>query len=85
MVKRGVRCGAELRKRTAAISKQKTARYSCPKCGKKSVRREGNAMWKCRSCGAEFAGGAYSPSTAVGESAKRLMENIKKGVIAQSK
>jgi len=78
MVKSGVRCGAELRKRTAAIKKQKSARYVCPKCGKKAVKREGYAMWKCRSCGVEFAGGAYSPSTPVGESARRVLENIRK-------
>ena len=79
MVKRGVRGGAELRKRTAAVMKQKSARHVCPRCGKKSVKRAGNSLWRCRSCKAEFAGGAYMLSTAVGQAARRLMENIRKG------
>jgi large subunit ribosomal protein L37Ae len=78
MVKSGVRGGAELRKRAAAAKKLKTSRYECPKCGKSAVKRMGNSHWGCRSCGAEFAGGAYSLSTPVGQAAKRAMENVRK-------
>jgi len=79
MVQFSVRGGAALRKRTAAVAKQKSSRYACPRCGKKSVKRVANSLWRCRSCGAEYAGGAYSLSTAVGEAARRLMENVRKG------
>lgn len=79
MVNFEVRGGAGMRKRTAAIGKQKSSKYACPRCGKKAVKRAGNSLWQCRSCGAEFAGGAYSLSTAVGDAARRLMENVRKG------
>lgn len=78
MVKFGVRGGAELRKRVAAIKKQKTSRYPCPRCGKKAVKRSGNSLWACNSCGAQIAGGAYSLTTAIGETARRLAEGISK-------
>lgn len=80
MVSIGVRSGAELRKRVAAARKQKSSRYECPKCGKHAVKRVANSRWACRSCGTEFAGGAYSLSTPVGQAARRVMDNIRKGV-----
>ncbi|VVC71670.1 50S ribosomal protein L37Ae [uncultured archaeon] len=79
MVQLGVRSGAELRKRSAAARKQKQTRYDCPKCGKAAVKRAGNSQWACRSCGSEFAGGAYSLTTPVGQAARRVLDNIKKG------
>ena len=79
MAKAAVRYGAELRKRAAAVNKSRTSRYACPRCGKKSVKRRGNSLWECRSCGAKFAGGAYSLSTAVGDTIKRTVDVLKKG------
>jgi len=84
MVRLGVRSGAELRKRAAAARRQKSSRYDCPRCGKSAVRRAGNSRWECGSCGAEFAGGAYTLSTPAGTSARRVMENIKKGGTAKA-
>jgi large subunit ribosomal protein L37Ae len=78
MVKSKVRYGAELRKRAEAVDKQRTAKYICPKCGKKSVRRVGYSLWKCNSCGAKFAGGAYSLTTTIGESGMRIISDAKK-------
>lgn len=75
MVKIGVRGGAELRKRTATAKKQKSGRYACPKCGKSSVKHIAHSHWKCRSCAAEFAGGAYALSTPVGQAARRIVED----------
>jgi len=77
MVKQGVRYGAELRKRAAEITKQKGARYPCPVCGKKSVKRRGNSLWQCRSCGSRFAGGAYTLTTASGNAARRSLEGAR--------
>lgn len=79
MVKAGVRYGAELRKRAAAVDAQRTARYPCPTCGKTSVKRRGNSLWECRSCGSRFAGGAYSLTTATGEAARRSLESVRGG------
>lgn len=79
MVKKGVRSGAQMRKRAAAISKMKKSRFACPQCGKKSVKRISYSLWKCRSCKSVFAGGAYSPTTPAGESAKYFVEEQKEG------
>ena len=74
-----VRYGATLRKRAEAADKQRTSKYPCPTCGKESVKRRGYSKWECRSCGALFAGGAYSLTTPIGEASKRLLVSIKKG------
>jgi len=74
MAKPQVRYGAEVRKRAKAVSETKRKKYVCPACGKKKVRRSGFSRWKCRSCGSEFAGGAYSLSTAIGETVSRLVK-----------
>lgn len=78
MVKFGVRGGAELRKRAAAAKRQKSSRYACPTCGKSAVKHVGHSHWKCRSCGCEFAGGAYSPTTPVGTAARRIVDEAAK-------
>jgi len=84
MVKWAVRYGPSLRKRYLAIVEQKKERYVCDVCGKKAVKRIGTGIWKCMSCGATFAGGAYEPSTRAGESAKRLIEQINQTSISQA-
>ncbi|HEV8290227.1 MAG TPA: hypothetical protein VGQ00_04735, partial [Candidatus Norongarragalinales archaeon] len=60
------RYGVTIRKRLAAVLKQQQGKYACPNCGKKTLKRESNAIWKCKSCGFKMAGGAYSPETSVG-------------------
>ena len=73
MAKSDVRYGAEIRSREYKVRAQKTSSYQCPKCGKKKVRRKSNSIWKCRSCAAIFAGGAFSFTTPTGEVAKRTI------------
>lgn len=72
------RYGSKIRKLYDAAKKQKTAKYICPKCGKKNVKRVGNALWLCKSCGAKIAGGAYTLSTGVGEIANRVIKEYSK-------
>lgn len=76
MVNASVRYGASIRKRQAEVRRNKTAAYACDSCGRESVRRIGTGIWKCRHCGAVFAGGAYTFKTAAGESAKKLVSDI---------
>ncbi len=78
MVNASVRYGASIRKRYAAVKAKKQAFYKCEACGKMSVRRMGTSIWKCRHCGAVYAGGAYTMTTPEGEVARRLIEGIKK-------
>ncbi|MBI4399614.1 50S ribosomal protein L37ae [Candidatus Micrarchaeota archaeon] len=78
MAKSSVRYGAELRRRAEAVQKSKRAKYACFKCGKKNVKRISYAQWRCRSCNAKFAGGAYSLSTTVGETGRRIIQDLKR-------
>ncbi len=74
---RTAKYGRKMRNLADAADSKRKARYECPKCGKKSVQRKAYALWKCRSCGAEIAGGAYSLRTASGETARRLIAETK--------
>jgi large subunit ribosomal protein L37Ae len=74
MSNKNVRSGAELRKRADKVDAIKSSSFACPKCGKKKVKRKGNSLWECKSCGGVFVGGTYSLSTPAGEVAARLFE-----------
>ena len=78
MADKNVRYGAELRKRADKVDKLRQSLFTCSKCGKKKVKRQGNTIWVCKSCGATFAGGTYSLSTPAGEVATRLISEYKK-------
>ena len=71
---RSPRYGRRIRKLAGAATKKKVSSYECPKCAKKSVKRISYALWKCRSCGTKIAGGAYSLSTATGQTARRMIQ-----------
>jgi large subunit ribosomal protein L37Ae len=72
----GSRYGTPLKQIVNKIEKiQKTAQI-CPQCGRKSLKRKGYAKWVCGKCGAQIAGGAYSPQTEVGAIVERI---IRKG------
>ncbi len=70
---RTAKYGATNRKLVKKVQEQKRKRYECPKCNKVKVRRKSYAQWECRSCGALFAGAAYTLSSKAGETIKRLI------------
>ncbi len=70
--------GASNRKLFDKAIESKRTRYECPKCNKLKVTRKGNAVWVCRSCGAVFAGGAYSFESEPGQIAKRIIAEYSK-------
>ena len=70
--------GASIRKQVEAALYRKKALYPCPRCGKKKVKRNMMAVWKCRSCEGTFAGAAYSLTSEAGEVAFRLIQEYKK-------
>lgn len=78
MANASIRYGARIRKRAAAIKKQKQSTYKCEMCGRIAVKRIGTSIWKCRHCNATYAGGAYTMTTPAGEVAKRLIEDLSK-------
>lgn len=73
----GSRYGVKIRKRNMAVAMQQRMLYECPACRKRRVQRKGNALWKCTSCGAEIAGGAYSLETSVGIAARKGLASMK--------
>lgn len=79
----GSRYGVKHRKKFNEIRRKTTSAFVCAKCGKASVKHAGFALWNCRSCGATFAGGAYSPETMVGASARRVLRGEKKARVEE--
>lgn len=75
---RSSKFGASNRKLHDKAINAKNARYECPKCRKFKLVRKSNAIWKCKSCEAVFAGGAYSFESESGQIAKRLVAEYSK-------
>jgi large subunit ribosomal protein L37Ae len=48
------------------------AYHKCPSCASPSVKRESVGLWGCKKCGYTFAGGAYTPSTKLGQVSHRI-------------
>ena len=67
----GVRYGSTVRKRLSKIEVEMKKPHKCPSCGVIAVKKVSVGLWGCRKCGYTFAGGAYTPSTKLGEVAKR--------------
>jgi large subunit ribosomal protein L37Ae len=66
------RGGATLRKRYIRIMDSLNRYHKCPSCASIRVKRESVGLWECRKCGHRYAGGAYTPSTKVGQASKRI-------------
>lgn len=67
----GARYGKRIRSRVAEKEVELRTKHYCQKCGFKAVTRISVGVWRCRKCGFTFAGGAYSPISELGETAKR--------------
>lgn len=57
----GSRYGKGVKKRVAEIERFQKQRHACPRCGMLYVKRVSSGIWKCKKCGAKFAGSAYIP------------------------
>ncbi|RJS84498.1 50S ribosomal protein L37ae [Candidatus Bathyarchaeota archaeon] len=68
----GARYGVTLRKRYREIIVEMKKKHKCPQCGFAAVKRESVGIWVCRKCGYKFTGGAYTPFTKIGATAKRI-------------
>jgi len=73
----GARYGVTVRKRAAGIEAGLRDHHVCEKCGSRTVKRVSAGVWRCKKCGFTFAGGAYSPSTKLGEVATRDVRRLK--------
>jgi len=57
----GVRLGRKLRYGALKIENEAKTQKNCPSCIKGKIRRMGAGIWKCKSCGHTFTGGAHLP------------------------
>jgi large subunit ribosomal protein L37Ae len=57
----GSRYGKGVKKKVAEIERIQRQRHICPECGMPHVRRVSSGIWKCKKCGAKFAGSSYAP------------------------
>ncbi len=67
----GARYGTVARKRYSTVMTELRAAHECPQCHIAAVKRMSVGIWLCGSCGFEFAGGAYTPITKLGQVAER--------------
>lgn len=70
----GPRYGLKIRKAVAAIEKIQRKPARCPRCGYTKVKRISTGIYKCKKCGAVFAGGAYIIETITGAEVRRALE-----------
>ncbi|UCG36926.1 MAG: 50S ribosomal protein L37ae [Candidatus Bathyarchaeota archaeon] len=73
------RYGATVRKRYIEVVTETKRRRRCPQCHMRSIKRQSVGLWRCNKCGLVFTGGAYTPSTKLGETAKRAAKSISAG------
>ena len=64
--KYSVRYGVRVRKRLGDVETARAAKYPCPRCLAKRVKRKASGIWECRKCDLVFAGGAYVPELVKG-------------------
>ncbi len=58
----GARYGRKIRHKIAKIENLTQAKYNCPHCGQKAVKRVSAGIWQCKKCEVKFAGKAYVPN-----------------------
>ncbi len=67
----GARYGRFPRRQYVEIVSGLRTKHECPRCKFRTVKRWSVGVWFCKKCGYRFAGGAYAPTTKLGEVAAR--------------
>ena len=79
----GARYGTVARRRYAEVISGMRVPHECPRCHVRAVRRLSVGVWNCRKCGVKFSGGAYLPTTKLGDvSLRAAREGLAAGVLA---
>ena len=82
----GARYGTVARKRYTTIITELRAAHECPQCHIAAVKRLSVGVWFCGQCGFKFAGGAYAPTTKLGQIAERASRaGVASTLLAQMK
>lgn len=61
----GSKYGRKIRVNVSKIEKLQKAKYICPNCKRKYVKRVSAGIWECKKCKTRFTGGAYEPVSKV--------------------
>ena len=72
----GARYGTVARRQYVEIVTGLRSKHECPRCKFQTVKRWSVGVWQCRKCGLKFAGGAYAPTTKLGEIAARATRGL---------
>ena len=72
----GARYGTVARRQYVEIVTGLRSKHECPRCKFQTVKRWSVGVWHCRKCGLKFAGGAYTPTTKLGEIAARATRGL---------
>ena len=72
----GARYGTVARRQYIEIVTGLRSKHECPRCKFQTVKRWSVGIWHCRKCGFKFAGGAYTPTTKLGEIAARATRGM---------
>ena len=83
--KYGTRYGQKLRKQVKAIEILQRTKYTCPFCGKTSIKRAAVGIWKCKACRRNIAGGAWEFSTSAAQTARTTINRLKKDTVELKK
>mmetsp|Transcript_71612 Transcript_71612/g.99504 ORF Transcript_71612/g.99504 Transcript_71612/m.99504 type:complete len:94 (-) Transcript_71612:30-311(-) len=75
--KYGTRYGASLRKIAKKIEITQHATYTCPFCGKDTVKRQAVGIWNCRGCKKSMAGGAWVMSTTAAATVRSTIRRLR--------
>mmetsp|Transcript_9797 Transcript_9797/g.23371 ORF Transcript_9797/g.23371 Transcript_9797/m.23371 type:complete len:93 (+) Transcript_9797:59-337(+) len=75
--KYGTRYGASLRKQIKKIEVTQHARYTCPFCGKNTVRRSAVGIWRCSACRKVVAGGAWAVNTQAAATVRSTVRRLR--------
>lgn len=72
----GARYGTIARRQYVEILTGLRSKHECPRCKFNTVKRSSVGIWNCHKCGFKFAGGAYTPTTKLGEIAARATRGM---------
>ncbi len=72
----GARYGTVGRRQYVEIITGLRTKHECPRCKFRTLKRWSVGVWHCRKCDYKFAGGAYVPTTKLGEIAARATRGL---------